>query len=176
MIDKTQSLTIQGLAFSAPAPYETGHVCSDVEAATLNQTLGENLRNNFAKVVKDAKDAQEKTAPGSAMPEDAVEALKAKFAEYAEAYEFQGRRATSTPVDPVERIAVGLAKDKLTAHLKANNIDKKSLAEGRFDSLVQELLTKYPAIREEAKRRHEAAQNIALDSLSDIKAAEPAAA
>lgn len=165
---KTTSITIQGHTFEAPARYAEGHTLNANEANTLNQTLAENLRNNFASRVKKAIEASE--AEGG--PELDLEALRAEFAEYAETYEFNGKRTARAPVDPVEKEATKIAGQMVAEALRARNIDVKATREsGKFDELVANLLEKKPEIREEAKRRIEATQSVADDVLGDLAAA-----
>lgn len=168
-----QTLTIQGMTFSAPAPYVWGHVLTANEAIVLNQVLGENLRNNFASQIKAHREAAGKEAgledPSTYQLTDAdIEALKAKFDEYAGAYQFNGKRAARQPVDPVAREARKLAKALVVSALNAKNIDMKTLAEGRMDELIDGVLAKRPDITEEAKRRVEATKTAAGDVLDGL--------
>ena len=166
-MSNTTPITIQGHTFEAPARYAEGHVCSLNEANTLNQTLAENLRNNFASRLKKAIEASE--AEGG--PELDLDALRAEFAEYAETYEFNGKRAARAPVDPIEKEATKIAGQMIAEALRAKNIDVKAAREsGKFDELVTNLLEKKPAIREEAARRVAATQNVADDILGDLAA------
>jgi hypothetical protein len=50
-----EDVTIAGEVFKIDTPYTEGHTCTAGEASALNQVRHENLRNNFAKKVKDAK-------------------------------------------------------------------------------------------------------------------------
>lgn len=172
-----QTLLIQGLQFEAPAPYSEGHVLSEAEANVLNQTFGENLRNNFASAVKAAR-----TALGLADKVDLTDAgviaeLTTKFDEYASGYTFSGRRAPRVVADPVEREAIRIAKSIVTEHLAAHKVLVKNLPEGRMDSLVSELLSKRPDIKVEAQRRIEVTKQAASVVLDDLiaKATAPAA-
>lgn len=77
--------TIAGRKIELNAPYEPGHVLSDIEAKVLNQTWVENVRNNTAKKLESGE-----------IDEDDVLA-------YAASYTFaqRGMRA-AVEVDPVE--------------------------------------------------------------------------
>lgn len=158
---ETQEVTIQGVVFAAPAPYSAGHEINEAEAKTLNQVLGENLRNNFANNVKTEKEKGELT-------EETIQALRAAFAEYAAKYEFSGKRQARAPVDPVEREAQKIAKQTITAALTQKGHKVKDLKEGQLDELVSQLLSKRPEIREEARRRISASQAIAAEALGDL--------
>ena len=165
MTDETttdgKTLTIQGLQFVAPARYAEGHVLTLSEARQLQQTYHEALRNNFASQVKKAlkeADAEET----SALSESAIDDLTSRFATYAEEFEFAQRSGvTRTPVDPIEREAIKIAKPLILDALKKKNIDPKSLEEGVLDQLIASAIAKRPDITEEATRRVTAAKNLA---------------
>jgi hypothetical protein len=142
---KLQEITIQGISFTIPAPYFAGYVVTAAEAAALNQTYAENLRNNFAKSVKAAAEADAQVD---------VETLQAQLTEYAATYEFQGRRrSVATPVDPVAREAYKIAKQAVVEALQKRSIKVKDLPEGKLDALIAGLIEKNPDITEEARRR-----------------------
>ena len=82
-----KSITIQGINFDAPSPYTSGHVLTANESDVLNQTFAENLRNNFASAVKDAK-----ADHGDKLPANVVEELLNQFESYASTYQFGVRR------------------------------------------------------------------------------------
>jgi hypothetical protein len=160
-------IKVEGLIFNAPAPYKAGHPLTENEANTLNQTFAENLRNNFAKKVKTAKEAAQKN--GGAFPSDgeaAPDDLQQEFTSYATDYEFGTRAASSgeagLPRDPVEREAYIMARDLIRQHAKSKGfkVDAEQIA-----SLVPGILAKRPEIREEAQRRFTAKTAITLDEL-----------
>jgi hypothetical protein len=157
----TQTIAIDNIAFSAPAPYADGDTINTAEAGALNQTLGENLRNNFRKKVADAKEKA-----GGTLDEAGIAALQAAFAEYAKDYEFAGKRGTRMPVDPVEKEATKIAREKIREALKTKNVDLKTLAEGAFDKLVADLLARKPEYREIAAARIAQMQALAADILA----------
>lgn len=160
-----QELTIQGFTFTIPAPYAAGEVTlSEAEAATLNQTYAENIRNNFAKKVKAANEA------GAADPTE----LQAALDEYAASYTFNGpRRSIAVPVDPVLREATKIARSMITEALQRKAIKIKDLPEGKLDILISNLLEKNSDIHAEARRRVEATKDATssiLDDLEDLAA------
>ena len=161
----TQSIAIDGLAFTAPAPFYEGHSLSSAEANVLNQVFAENLRNNFRKKISDAKAKAQKD--GVAFEGELVNALASEFTTYAQSYEFAGKRQTRTPTDPVEKETIKLARDRLREHFKQKNFDIKSLAEGQFDKLVTDLIARKPEIRERAKERVAIMQSLAADMTID---------
>ena len=132
----TKSLTIAGVAFEISTPYAEGHTCTEAEAKALNQTRGENIRNNQAKTVKAAIEAaggmngKELPDLSGAMPD-----LTAAVAAYDTDYVFTlasvggGRKSK----DPVEVEANKIARAAIMAHLKAGgrsakDVDKDALA------------------------------------------------
>lgn len=153
------SLTIQGLTFSVEPRYSEGHVLSEVEANVLNQTLAENLRNNFAAHIKRKKEAGEELDNA---------ALQSEFADYAAEYVFNGKRTARVVVDPVDREARKMASQCIREALRKRGMDPKTLEEGKMDEMVDGLLAKRPEIREEAQRRINAAKNVAADALDGI--------
>ena len=162
-MSEVQSIRIQGVDFDAPAPYAAGQEINEPEAATLNQTLAENLRNNFAAKVKAAKETN-----GDNLSDEVIAGLRADFATYADSYEFHGRRATRAPVDPVKREATKIAKSIVLAALRQKKIETKSLPEGKLEELVEGVIGRQPQIMEEAKRRVEASKNVATDALDGL--------
>ena len=107
-----KSLMIAGLTFEAPFKFAAGHVLSEAEARTLNQTRFENLRNNFAPKVKASQEGKDGAIP--------ADQLASAFAEFEAAYEFSvpGAGGTSTrSLDPIEREALAIARDVVKAKL-----------------------------------------------------------
>lgn len=167
---KKLPITIQNLQFEASAPYAAGHAINENEATALNQTRVENLRNNFAGTIKAKLEEISKEDPArTELSAEEIDELKEKFAEYDAEYTFQGKRiGTRAPVDPVAREANKMAKETITAALKAKNIDPKNLVEGRLESLIKEYLDKNPQVTEEAKARVAAVKTLAADALEGI--------
>ena len=156
--NQMEQITIAGKTFNAPLRYEEGHELSAGEAAALNQTYHENLRNNFAKKVKDASES-------GAFDQDAVQQ---EFYAYAEEYQFGVRTGGgSAPRDPVIKEALDILRDKLRAALKKKG--KKADA-SVITMRAKELLPSRPDIMELAKKRVAEAQALASDDLADIVA------
>jgi hypothetical protein len=169
------SITIQGLEFEAPQPYKAGaYELTEGEASALNQTLAENLRNNFAPKIKAAQAAYRQAngladdaeVPVASLDQDA---LAEAFEKYASEYEFgvrKGGGGPRTPSDPVEREAFGIAKEKVKTALKAKNIEVGSVSKEKMGEYIKQVLDKYPAIREEAKRRVATTAELAVEDLA----------
>lgn len=152
----TAEITIQGKTFSAPMPFAAGHVLTDVEAAVLNQTFHENLRNNFAGKMKKAQEDKQ------------AELTQADFDAYAAQYKF-GVRPTGVAreTDPVRSEAKKLARDQITIALKARGFKIKELPEGKMDELIEEALVKHPKFLEQAKQIVDARKS-AVAGLADL--------
>jgi hypothetical protein len=159
---ETDTITIQGETFTVVQPYEEGHVINANEAQALNQTFAENVRNNFAKRVKDAKEA------GSFV----LEQLQATLDEYMEKYSFGtrvgggggGRR------DPVLAEAISIALDKIKDAIKkgGGNVSDYDAKDLRANAKV--LAERTPEIMEAARETVKRNQAIAATSLDDIMA------
>lgn len=118
-------ITIEGELFEdnyVPSNIAVGAPMTEGHVASLLQTRRENLRNNFSKRVKQAKEN------GGVTNE-----THADFAEYATSYEF-GVRQPGTPRvtrDPVEREAFKIIRSVISAAYQAKyktTIDKDVLA------------------------------------------------
>jgi hypothetical protein len=165
----SRQFTIQGLQFSTAAKYAEGHALTAAEAAALNQTRIENLRNNFASEIK-AKIEEAGVETGDQLSQEIQDELQASFETFAAEYEFSERKAGSPrqAMDPVAREANRIATQMLLEHLKAKNIKRADLDEGVFDGWVKQVLDKKPEITAEAKRRVEEASKVAKDSLAEL--------
>lgn len=101
-------LTIAGKTFEVSSPYAAGVVeLSEGEAHALNQTRHENIRNNFAKRVKEAK------------PDETDAVLQDLISKYDTEYAF-GIRGTGAGVsrDPIQVEARSLARAAIRESLK----------------------------------------------------------
>lgn len=164
---QTQNITIQGTTFVAPAPYSEGHVLTAVEAAVLNQTFGENLRNNFAqKLKKREEEIEEAKKNGGTAP---APLGQADFDAYASKYEFGVRPTRET--DPVLSEAKKLAEKEIREKIKAKGVQIKSLPEGRLDELVAQAIEKHPRFLEQAKIIVAARQSAAAASAGELELA-----
>lgn len=167
------TITIQGLPFEVDRPYIAGtHELTAGEAHALNQTRAENMRNNFASVVRKAIDdyrkannlAEEAEVPVTELDKDD---LDTKFSTYLSEYEFAigGGGGPRTPVDPVAREAARIATEKVKEALTAKGVKISTVSKGRMAEFVSAVIAKYPSITEEAKRRVEAVGTIAVEGL-----------
>lgn len=157
---------IQGVVLNVIQPYAEGHVLTEKEAAVINQTLAENIRNNFASTVKKAVEAADDK------PENVdAKALQKDLNEYMKGYEFgvrSGGGGGGRAMDPVEKKAMDIARAKVREAIKAKGYKVSDVPGAKITELARQLLEKTPAITEEAKRQIEAAREVAADSLGDL--------
>jgi hypothetical protein len=168
-----KEITIQGVAFEVSQPYVEGHVVTEAEAKALNQTRSENVRNNMAKAVKDAKETAAKEqgvdAANATLSDDVLTSLGQAVAEYDAAYIFTlasvggGRKSK----DPVEVEANKIARAAIMGKLKemgkkAADVDKDALAAKIAEIAESPAVVK--AAKKAVKERNELAAS-ALDNL-----------
>ena len=163
-----KDITVAKVVLSAIAPYAEGHTLSASEANVLNQTLAENLRNNFAAYVKKATEEA-----GSVDALD-LNKLQDDFDEYQTEYDFGVRRGgggSRASVDPIEREATKLAVAAVKRHLKAKNIKLDDISDEQFDEYVAKVAAsdKILAIAKENVAQKQALASTVIDL--DVEAA-----
>lgn len=164
-----RNIKVQSLFFPASLPYEEGHSLNGNEAASMNQTRCENLRNNFAAKINKAcaeyKDEKGNPCEASALPEDVKTKLMEQFVAYDEVYEFgqPGGRET----DPVKSQALQLATPKVKAALKKAGHDLKEVGSEKIRALAEQAIEKNPKFMERARiivdARSEADSELSVD-------------
>src|SRR5262249_22566148 len=123
-------ITIQGKTFRVPIRYAAGHTLNDGEASALNQTLHENLRNNFAKRVVEGDEA--------GLGQDV---LQQQLDDYAADYQF-GVRAGGGGFrgDPVMTLAMSIAREVVRSAIKDRNLDSDDWPASRITQAAKALL------------------------------------
>ena len=162
---ETTEITIQQLLFTVPKPFAEGHTLTANEANVLNQTLHENLRNNYASAVKKAKEEANGADPDMAELQTGLDA-------YIKEYEFGVRRSGGggVSIDPIDRKALALAKDQVKRAIKAKGLKVTEVGNERITELAEGLLEKNPSIREQAKTIIELERQAATDEVADAAA------
>ena len=157
---ETEQITVAGNIFSAPVRYEEGHELTAGEASALNQTFHENLRNNFAKKVRDAVEAGTFD----------LSTAQAEFDAYANAYQFGVRTGGGggSTRDPIMTEAMGIAKTNIKAALEKKGIKIRSVEAAAVNELAKKLIAKNPANKELAKQRVEEAKAAAATDLAGM--------
>lgn len=166
-----KEITIKGVLFTVPAPFVEGHVLRANEADVLNQTLAENLRNNFASTVASAIEAA-----GDVEKID-VAALQGQLNEYVTGYDFGVRRSGgggAPKLEPRERIARDIAREKVKEAIKSKGKKVSDFDAAKLNELAMGLVEKDPFYLSEADRRIKAQQKAAADSI-DLSGLEEAA-
>ena len=164
-------ITISGIQFAVPNRYEEGHELTAGEASALNQTLHENLRNNFAKKVSEATNGQ--SIDDEDVREKLLALLQPQLDEYADNYEFGVRTGGGPIKDPVEAEAMRIARDKIREHLKRKGTKLKDVVAADITAAAERLLERNPEIRALAKQRVEEAQLAAAEDLDALVASIP---
>lgn len=160
-----KEITIKGVLLKVISPYTAGHTLTEEEANVLNQTLAENLRNNFAPRIK-------KAIEDVGGDENAVDtkSLQGELNDYTAEYEFGVRRGGSVAVDPVTKGAIALARDAVKKALKAKGKDLKDFSADQIRELAERAVEANPKFRELAAHQLELKKAAAQETLSDLAA------
>jgi hypothetical protein len=146
-----KTIKVQGIMLEAYSPYVEGHVCLPNEANALNQTLQENLRNNFAPTVKKAViTAYGEKGTSEQLTDEQRATLQEKFESYCEAYEF-GERGTRES-DPVKSRAIQFAIEAVKAALKKNGIKLADVGPEKIRARAEDAVEKNPAFMQKAEK------------------------
>jgi hypothetical protein len=169
---KTRDITIQGVIFTVSTPFEAGHVVTEAEAAALNQTRCENIRNNMATKVKAAQ--KELPEGETALSEETLAELAAEVAAYDAEYEFSMASAGggSKPKDPIEAEAVKLAKAAIAGQLKSKGTTVKAYLEvegnkAKYDEAIAKLAA-HPDYLKAAKKAVQDREKLASAGIESL--------
>jgi hypothetical protein len=134
-----RTITIQGILVTIEDLYQTGHVCSDVEANALNQTRAEGIRNNLAKEVKAVLEIAGKDAEGNQreLSETAIANLQEKINSYSRSYVFSSGGRTS---DPIQKEAKSIAKQILEGKLADQGVSLKDYPKDKFAANLEKIM------------------------------------
>lgn len=149
-----KQVTINDVVVSIPQPFAAGHVCTAGEAASLNQTLVENTRNNLTGKAKREKDP--------------VAVTQAGVDEYIAAYEFGARGGSRSTMTPVERKAWEIAEEKVRAAIKAQGIKFSEVSDEDYDALVSEIAAQ-PEVVKAAEKQIRDMQKMAVEGVDLTK-------
>lgn len=167
-----------------PTPYAVGFVCDEAHANILNQTLAENVSNNLrAKLIEGrpaVKDGE--TVVEAARPYTDAEA-QALVDEYVSKYEPGKTRGGGEAriVDPVEREAVQISKEKAKELIKSKggkpaDFDIPTIAGKILEANREFIMAQAKKIVDARNKAGKAASELSLDGIDlDAKPA-PAAA
>jgi hypothetical protein len=172
------TIVVQGSALPVSTRYAEGHVLTAIEAGVLNQTLFENMRNNFASKIKAARtalglgddDILDTSIPysttageGEAAVTTEHKSIDEQWAEHSEAYQFGVRRVgggTGKRVgNPYEREALRLAKAAVEKKVREKYGKLNAVPKETLDALIEQH-SKSEAVVAKAKEN--------VDALGDI--------
>jgi len=161
MANGYDQITIQGQTFRVPIRYAAGHVLTDGEAGALNQTLHENLRNNFAKKVSEGQEA--------GVPN---ETLQQQLDDYANDYQFGVRTGGGGfRGDPVMTLAMGIAREMVRAAIKQKGLDQDDWPAARISQAAKQLLDSQGddgKIIQTARRQVDAEKEAAKEAMASV--------
>ena len=134
----TKTMKIQGVEVEVTTPYAEGHTVTEAEAKALNTIRAENIGNNRRSAIKELLEAE------GATPESVQKAAQKIVAEYDKEYVFTLATASSaSKVDPLQREALAIARDWVSAKLKEAGMTRKAYDEANgeeaFKSKVAEV-------------------------------------
>ena len=153
--------------FSTEPRFAEGHVLTAGEAQALNRTFVENVANNLRADVKKFFDENPTASTVS-------DELAAKFAEYADKYQFGERRERGAGApritDPVDREAINLIKDALRDQITARGGDVKQYTASAYNTKAAEILAspKGAEFKRRAREVIDARRSAASDLLGDL--------
>jgi hypothetical protein len=169
--DSYDQITIQGQTFRVPIRYAAGHTLNDGEAGALNQTLHENLRNNFAKKVGEGLEAGV-----------GLDVLQQQLDDYASEYQFGVRTGGGGfRGDPVMTLALNTAREMVRLAIKKKNLDADDWPASRITQAARALLEQQgengkivSLARKSVEAERDAAKE-AMDSVNELLDQAPTA-
>ncbi len=155
----SKKISISGETFEVSTPYSAGHVLTEAEAKSLNQTRAENIGNNFRTAVKAAIEAGQ-----------GLDAVRAELTEYDGKYTFAMGGSTRTPVDPIaaeaQRIAKEVVKQKLSDKgIKVKDYLANEVNAAKYEAAVEKISTQDDTLK--LAKQRVASKKKALDIASD---------
>lgn len=170
----TRERSISDFIVVVPQPYVAGHVVTEGEASALNQTLSENLSNNLRQKLKDGQPIPEGSPEGTEPVPYTPEAAQALVNEYIAQYEMGVRQVgagSSRVVDPIEREARKLAKEKAKEIIKAKglklkDVDLGSISDSIYDANVDALHKAAATLVKQQEKARATAAELATDGLA----------
>lgn len=172
--EDTPQLTrsVQGQSFLFYTPHVEGDTITGAEAAALNQTRIENIKNNVAEAVAEAN---KKAREMQGLAEDvtvvlSVEdhaALQDAITGYDMDYTFGMARVGGRIGDPVQAEARDMAWELCREALKKKGVKLVDITAEQKNKFISDAMAKYPQILEKAKTvvlaRQSASQALSLD-------------
>lgn len=143
--NETTTITVQGKSVTVPQPFAPGYKLRENDAAVLNQTYAENIRNNLSASVKAANEAKKSDKE-----------IQALVDEYVKSYDFGIRTGGGgRSADPVMSEAMNIARQKVKEALKKQGVKVSDVPAADINKAAKEAIDKYPKIMEMAKQMAE---------------------
>lgn len=154
-------IVIQGQTFKVPLRYKAGDTLKENEAAALNQTYHENLRNNFASRVRDGVEEGK-----------GLDVLQQQFDDYANDYQFGVRTGGGGyRGDPVMTLSMNIARELVRQAIKAKGLDTEDWPASRVSTTAKALLDQQGAdgaIVATARKQIEAEKAAGQAAMSEV--------
>lgn len=161
MANQYDQITIQGQVFRVPLRYSVGHSLTEGEAAALNQTLHENLRNNFAKKVSEGTEA--------GVP---LETMQQQLDDYANDYQFGVRTGGGGfRGDPVTTLAMNVAREVIRNAIKLKALNQDDWPASRISQAAKALLDSQGEdgkIMQTARKQIDAEREAAKEAMASV--------
>ena len=141
---ESTAITVQGKTVSVPQPFAPGYQLRENDAAVLNQTYSENIRNNLSATVKAAVEAKKSDKE-----------IQALVDEYVKSYDFGVRTGGGRSADPVQTEAMNIARQKVREALKKQGVKVSDVPAADINKAAKDAIAKYPKIMEMAKQMAE---------------------
>lgn len=144
IMSNTQTMGLGALKLEIPAPYIAGHVLNAREAAVLNQTFSENIRNRFRASLEKAIEAAGGTLEG-----EKLDAFISEVQTYAKDYRFnstRGPRAEKTDEQVRDEAITAVLKDRLVETGKTMPVGRN--AAETIVKMKAKIVEKYPDLVE----------------------------
>lgn len=153
-------VTISGMIFELPTPYEVGYILTEADARLMNGAYHDGVRNSTAHYIRRGRK--------EGKSEDVIiEGVN----DFIKNYKFGVRRISggknASRVDPVVTAARNIAREQISDGLRAKGLKIRGRGE-EINRLIDELIDREPQIMDLAQTRVMAAQSIASAALDDI--------
>lgn len=161
-----EGVLIQGSHFNVVEPFREGDTLNAAAASQLNQVFIENIRNNFAKVVKEVQGEGERE-----LSETEVKDLQTTLDSYLLEYEFGMRSGGGfRAANPVEAKAMEIAKKVALEQFRKKGKKRKDVVGEELTLAAKALIERYPQITKRAEDEVKKMRSIEKDIMQDLGA------
>lgn len=150
----TDTIGIAEQVVKVHTPYKEGHTCTENEAASLNQTRKENIRNNqrepVQKLLKEGKNLAE---------------ISKVVLDYSKTYEFGQVGGGGHAANPTERRALLIIKGIIEDGLRKKGVKLDTVSAKDMSAKCRTVLDQNPQVMETAKAQIEAEGKVTIKGL-----------